>query len=170
MSKYYYLVASLPYLKLKGEMPITTDFFLDECKKWLSDEDWKMLLSAEVHCQEGRCEDTQVLKEWKEFDLSLREKLAEIREAQKTGEEARVEEFLKSALDQPTPLLKERALAKVRLDFIDEASFGHFFDINWLVLYFLKLQILERLSKFNKDKGEEIFYKLCEVVYEQAER
>ena len=157
MSKYYYLVSSLPYLRLQRELPVTTDFFLAECKKWLTLEDMKVLLSAEVHCQEGRCEDTPVLKEWKEFDLDLRKRLAEIRETKKSGEEARANELLKSALDQPTPLLKERALAKIRLDFIDDRSISFFFDINWLVLYFLKLQILERLAKFDKDKGEEIF-------------
>jgi len=170
MTKYYYLVSSLPYLRWGRELAVTTGFFLGECAKWLTPEDMKILRSADAKCHEGRCEDTAVLKEWKEFDLRLRTKLSEIREAKKQGEEYAAGDLLKIVMEKENPLLREQALAKIKLAFIEAQSTGYYFDINWLVLYFLRMQILERLAAFDKDKGEEIFYHLCEVAYEQAER
>ena len=60
----------------------------------------------------------------------------------------------------------EEALERIRWDFLEGKTAENMFDINWLVLYFLKLQIAERLTTFDKDKGESFFYELCEVKYE----
>ncbi len=67
--------------------------------------------------------------------------------------------------EEPTPLLMERKLEKKRWDFIEEKEFGRYFDINTLILYFLKLQILERLSLFEKEKGKARFERLSEVTH-----
>jgi len=171
-NKYYYLVSSLPYLRFKGEPPITRSDFLDECNKWLSPEDMRTLLSvdlsADLSSHEESSGDTELLKEWENFDLRLKEELARFRAARRKGEDYKVAEWLKSVVDQETPLLMEETLEKFRWNFIEDKSAEYFFDINWLVLYFLHLQILERLDVFDKDKGREYFHKLCEVKYEQA--
>jgi hypothetical protein len=75
--------------------------------------------------------------------------------------------MVKPIFDEANPLLMEKKLAEVELDFIDSNFSRYFFDINWLILYYLKLQIIERLSIFNKDIGEKFFYELCEVEYEK---
>ena len=167
-NKYYYLTASLPYLSFRDEPPFNGDAFIAECEKWLLPRDMKILLSASRHCREGRCKGTLFLEKWEKFDANLREDLARVRAARKKGESYKTSETLKSVMAQETPLLMEQALEEIRWDFIEDESREHFFDINLLISYFLKIQILERLAQFDKDKGEKFFYSLCEVTYEQT--
>ena len=49
--------------------------------------------------------------------------------------------------------------------FLEEKEFGYHFDMNTLMLYCLKLQILERLAAFEKEKGKTRFERLAEVRY-----
>ena len=168
MNKYYYLVASLPYLGFGDSPPVDRDTFIAELGKWLSSEDMDTVRAAGLRYIEIAGEETELLKEWKSFDEGLREELARLRVSRKRPGGYKVPERLKEVMGQQTPLLMEKKLERLRWDFIEEKEAGYHFDINWLVLYFLKLQILERLEVFDKDKGEEFFHKLCEVNHEQA--
>jgi hypothetical protein len=165
-SKYYYLVASLPYLKFAEEPPISSEVFMAECEKWLTPEDLKTLVSADIKRHFTGEADSTVLAEWKKFDARLREELAKIRAARKLSQQVKAPDFLESVTEKETPLLMEEALERIRWDCLEGKSAEYMFDINWLVLYFLKLQIAERLATFDKDKGESFFYELCEVKYE----
>ena len=169
-NKYYYLVASLPSLKFSNEVPITVRRFLDECKKWLSPGDLKALLAANIRCAPGECDSTSLLAEWKDFEGKLRDDLARAREARKKKEEYRGFDNIKSIMNQESPLLMEKKLEKYRWDFLEEMKHEYFFDLSWLIIYYLQLQIIERLASFNKDEGERYFYELCEVDYEKAIR
>jgi hypothetical protein len=163
LNKYYYLVASLPYLELEKRPPIPRDEFLSQCAKWLDAGDLGGISKIDISDITAKREDAEIIKEWKAFDLSLRGELAEIRQARKGGGREKVPEALKDLFEEPTPLFMERRLEKKRWDFLEEKEFGYHFDINTLSLYFLKLQILERLAKFEKERGIDIFEKLCEV-------
>ena len=48
-NKYYYLIASLPYLKFGDQPPIFKAAFITECEKWLSPEDMVLVNSADIH-------------------------------------------------------------------------------------------------------------------------
>jgi len=167
MNKYYYLVASIPYIKFGDIPPYTKDKFIEEGRKWLSPEDMKRLLSADLENPEIAPEDIELLKDWKRFDMFLREGLARARAARKNNDGYKVSDELKNIIEQPNPLLMEMALEETRWDYIEGKSVIYQFDVNWLVLWFLQLQILERIQRFNKDKGEKFFYETCEVKYEQ---
>lgn len=169
-NKYYYLVASLPTLKFKDEMPISPEAFLEECRKWFTPEDLERILSADLHCPEGMCGKTELLKEWRLFDKEIREALVSAREAKKKGEEFKETERAREIMSQETPLAMEEKLESIRWDFLKEKETGYFFDLNSLIIYYLELQILQRLGKFDKDKGESYFYKICEVDYEERIR
>ena len=169
-NKYYYLVASLPNLKFSAEVPISVRGFLSECEKWLSQSDLQALSSANIRCTPRGCERTQLLTEWKEFEQGIRDALALAREARKKGEEYRGLDRMKNIMAQENPLLMEKALEKERWDFLDGMVHEYFFDLSWLIVYYLKLHIIERLATFNKDEGERYFYELCEVDYEKAIR
>ncbi|MFC1480005.1 DUF2764 family protein [Candidatus Omnitrophota bacterium] len=167
-NKYYYLVASLPFLKFADDPPLSKSDFLAECEKWLTLQDMHTVLSADLASCDVRSEDTAVLVEWKRFDRDLREHLSHVRAAKKSSEDYREPEALRGVMEMETPLEMEQALEKIRWDFLEEKTAGYFFDVNRLALYFLKLQIMERLAGFDKDKGERTFYQSCEVIYEQA--
>ncbi|MGB2600993.1 MAG: DUF2764 family protein [Candidatus Omnitrophota bacterium] len=167
-NKYYYLIASLPYLKFGSEPPISSTNFIAECGKWLGQSDMKTVLAAKISGEAEPGEGGTVLAEWKTFDRELRHELALIRAAHKKGEEHRGTDMLKSVLEQENPFLMEKEMERIRWSYLEEKSLGCFFDLNRLVLYFVQLQIVERMDIFDKDKGESYFYKLCEVNYEQA--
>ncbi|MBL7072888.1 MAG: DUF2764 family protein [Candidatus Omnitrophica bacterium] len=168
MNSYYYLVASLPHLEFKDAPPIKKEVFKEECRKWLSPRDLETLRSAKISASGKDALDTKVVLDWKTFDSELRRLLSEERAGNKITGSDSISSALEAALSEGTPLQKEIKYEKVRWDFLDAASKQHFFDINWLSVYFLKLQILDRLAAFDKDKGEKVFYNLCEVNYEEA--
>jgi len=165
INKYYYLVSSLPYLKLGQENLVSSEVFLPECKKWLSKKDIEVLSGASLGDFTVTLEDGPVLRAWKEFDFALRTELASARRVIKHGSNEKPGLMAKRALDEATPLLMEQALARIRWSRLDELEAGNFFDVNFLVLYFLKLQIIERLKLFDKANGEKMFQGVCEVNY-----
>jgi hypothetical protein len=153
-NKYYYLVASLPSLRLGRKSRITKEAFLYECEKWLTPGDMKYLLSADYSDGMPPRTENELLNDLRKMDYGLREDLAEIRKAQMRDEPPRVPEWLRPVMDAEDPLKAEMALARIRWDILEERSIENFFDINWLVLYFLKVQMLKRLNTFDKEKGE----------------
>ena len=167
-NKHYYLVASLPFLSV-GEPAISAEEFLEECGKWLSEDELRVLKAASMEAPGEGAACGEALGEWKRFDDRLRKDLAGRRRRRKEGKEheSSASEEVKRVFEGGTPLEKEKILAQARMDFIESMTGKYFFDLNWLVLYYLKVQIMERLSVFDKDKGEERFYKLCEVTDEQ---
>jgi hypothetical protein len=163
-NKYYYLIASLPYLEIEEELKINEETFLYECKKWLTEVDLEALNSAVISYKEPKEKENSLILRWREFDGELKKELAAIREAKKNkSSEKSGQETARNIIDQETPLLMEQEFEKIRWRFLDNEESKHDFDINSLVIYYLKLQILERLDSFDKEKGEEKFYKLCEV-------
>ena len=60
----------------------------------------------------------------------------------------------------------EKKLLEWRWNFIEELSTYHYFDLEFLVLYLLKLQILEKLSLFDKERGLEKFKKTISIEIE----
>ena len=161
--QYYYLVASLPYLKFADQPAITKKIFLEECEKWLSPKEVEAILSLEdVH---GTGESAFLaLREWKEFDLSFRQGLLSYREERQKGNDKKG--FVSgNALEAGNPLEMEMNFEKARWDFLENLQVGHYFDIQKIMIYFLQLGILVRLAKFDKDKGEAYFHEICEVKY-----
>ncbi len=167
-SKYYYLVSTLPYLKFGQEATVSGAWFLSECEKWLPPAEFELVRSAGLEYSERGAGDAEVLGAWREFSAGLKKELALARADKKGAEDRKISDRLRPVMEQENPLAMEKAFERIRWAFLDEQEAKYFFDLNFLILYFLKVQILERLALFNKDKGESYFYELCEVNYEQA--
>ena len=123
--------------------------------------------AADAHQQEETAFALPLLKEWEEFDGALRDNLVKERAVNKTKEQTRQNDEIKKIMSQDNPLLVEKEFEAVRWAFLEDKEPAYQFDVNRLVIYHLKLQIIERLATFNKDKGDNNFYELCEVTYEQ---
>lgn len=162
-NKYYYLVSSLPYLTFGRRLPITRERFKAECEKWLIPRDLTTLLNLDKESLELTHKDKGLMRDWKEFDTSLKSALAEARNIRRLSLEKRIPELAQDILGQETPLEMERHFEKNRWDFLDEKEIDYHFDLNWLIIYSLKLRIKERLTRFDKEKGFEIFDKVCEA-------
>jgi hypothetical protein len=166
INKYYYLVSSLPYLKFDKASPISRDEFSIECKKWVAEKDMAGLSKASILDCEKRPDDIPIITTWKSLDCNLRAELAFARKNKRDNRNEKPGQSAKTVLEERNPLLMEQAFARIRWNLLDSLEAGNFFDLNFLIIYFLKIQILEKLQAFNKEKGEKMFEAMCEVNYE----
>ncbi|MCK5451109.1 MAG: DUF2764 family protein, partial [Candidatus Omnitrophica bacterium] len=147
MDKYYYFIASLPYLEFDKTPLITKEEFMDECAKWLSEKDVKRVESVGRVTLGEFPEDTEVLREWKAFDLELKKEIAIGRKKGQENAGKKVTERVKAIFKLDTPLLAEKAIEKKRWEFIENKVGKYHFDINAVMFYFLKLGIAQRLAE-----------------------
>lgn len=159
MGKYYYFVSQLPFLAFGQNCRISKEWFLEQAEKWLSARDFSIISRTGINDFYPRNEDNPVLAKYKSFELALREDIAAFRK----NENRPVNSFNLN-LSEGTPLEIERKLLNLRWKFIESLESGHFFDLEILLLYLLKIEILERLAIFDKNKGMAIFDNLCEVA------
>lgn len=162
MDKYYYLITQLPFLKFGEENYINNDSFLEEAKKWLSEKNYKHLQEADIDNLEEKTK-ISFLQEYKQFELTLRKELAAYRENKNRQQEYQPKEVLKKDLLEGNPLEVEKKLLYYRWQQIEESSNDYVFNLEAVIAYFLKLQILEKVLSFDKEKGTKKFDSLIEV-------
>jgi hypothetical protein len=106
-----------------------------------------------------------VLTKWYAWEHALRNELVK-RRAPKLGLNA--EDYLRGnehnracalvadeVFQIESPFTAEEALDRARWRFLEELEIGHYFDMEKLVVYALKLQILTRRSFFDSEEGRE---------------
>ena len=112
-------------------------------------------------------EGSEVLKKWKYFDINLRNELVKVRAARKKTDplkylrhdeyfEPQIVHIASLSLRNPSIFEAERALDLERWRLLDELSFGRYFDFDALIIYALKLLILERWAKIEIADKERI--------------
>jgi hypothetical protein len=174
LSQHYYIVASLPLLAYEMEKSYPVEVFLALCREQLSEREYSVLCEADREWQPGAKAATAVLADWWRFDRSLRNELAKLRAARK-GEEAdkhlqgetelfAAQEIARNAYSQESPLQAEEILNRAGWSYLDELELGHYFDFEKLVIYYLRLQILERKQAFTPEKGKENFQSIYQSV------
>lgn len=96
---------------------------------------------------------------WVNFDTALRNELVKARATHRRidgSKYLRGETFTEPQLAQValasyrnSALLEgEKMLDRLRWNFLDELCFGHYFDLNFLIIYAYKLMMLERWERF----------------------
>lgn len=163
MDKYYYFISQLPFLVFdRQKIPgIDVLSFLDEASKWLLPYHFELIKISSIENFDklsGKCD---LVEKYKKFEWALRKYIASRRGENKSKE---VDLYnVGNSINQNTPFDSEISLLKLRWDYIENLEVGHNFDFEKVICYYIKLQILERLLKFNKEKGTKIFDSLCEV-------
>ena len=164
MAGYYeYLLSSLPMLHFGAKPPVSFEVFQAACRGLVSDEESALLEAAgrrelspfpffAAGEEKGRC---PLLRAWVSFERMLRNELAKVRAGRLhqdatgylRGEEP-AEPLLThvavNAMRQPDILEAERMLDARRWEWLEAQSLGHYFDADALMIYALKLLILER--------------------------
>lgn len=163
MDKYYYLIAELPTLFFGKEPSITVEKFLEEARNWMDARDYHILSQVDMNIFMTEKKTDQIYDKFKAFESSLRTDIGSWREAQKRDQEYKPASFPVSMIKEGNPLEIEIRFMEMRWQFIDEMGREHHFDLGYLILYYLKLQILQRYFAFNKEQGMKKFQKLCEV-------
>lgn len=169
MDKYYYLAAELPFLSFGEKPAISRDGFLNEVEKWLPEKEMAALLKADIN--EFSYDETvpEILQAYKKFEYALRLEMADLRKAKISGKGYNKPEDIYIEEKEESPLDMEKNLLLLRWRKIEEEETGHCFDLSFLIAYFLKLQVLERLFTFDKQRGRKEFNSLCRKAVETAE-
>lgn len=156
---YVYLISSLPLLQFGIKPPFSWERFLAMCRDLIPERDWKVLeLCGRQTLLEERI-DHPALKKWVDFEIGLRNELVKIRAVRKKIEPAkylRRDGYSEIALyhlaihsHRITSLIEsEKFLDQERWRKLDDLSFGHYFDLEFLIIYCLKLRILWRWENF----------------------
>ena len=159
----YYLIASLPHLSYPDLPTITIDTFLSACKINLSPFHMKKLESIKEGEFDKKVLELSVVRLWQEWDSAARSELARLR-AEKLGRPAvsiddydgRISSALEAAQDAfraSSPLVADDAMESARWDYLDSLEFGRYFNLESLVLYLLKLKVMERRAGLVADCG-----------------
>jgi hypothetical protein len=166
MDKYYYIIAQLPLLAFDRPALMSIEAFLDEAKKWLSHKDFMFLSGIRYDYTRLEKRGPRAWRDYLRFEYRFREDIASWRQFQEKGEEYKPAAFPQSLVQEGNPLDVEKKLLKWRWQYIETIEKDHHFDLEYLVLYFLKLHILERLSLFDGEKGMEIFKNIIPAILE----
>jgi len=174
LSQYYYLVSTLSLLSYDSEHMASTEYFLEQCKKWLTAGDYLILKNASISEFNSYKPGCALLDKWQVWEVNLRNELVKLRAQKKEleGDAYLVEvpevlgtaEIAREAVAQESPLTAEELLNRARWSFLDDLEVGRFFTIEKLIIYYLRLQILERKSLFNKEAGSERYNSIYQHI------
>ncbi len=172
MAQYYYTVASLPMLSYEHEPPIDTQYFLDSCINTVNAEDYRILCSADLVPNDAAEDSILIL--WTSWEKTLRNELVKMRSAS-TGLDAEsyirennystgAYDAAREAYNSANPLLGEDVLNKARWAFLDNLEVGHYFDLSRLIIYYLKLQLLQRRQLLKPEVGKKKYSELYNQI------
>ncbi len=176
MRQYYFTVSTLPLLMYESEIGINSTDFLKFCEEQLTPQDFNLLKKARL--DQFTETDSAVLNTWIKREIALRNELVKQR-AQKLGFNAEdnlkeglyypgLFEIARDAVNNQSPLAGEYLLDEARWLYLDELESGHYFDIEKLIIFYLRLQMLERKALFTQQNGlagfEEIYEKISEDI------
>ncbi|HLV33224.1 MAG TPA: hypothetical protein VKY57_16775 [Chitinispirillaceae bacterium] len=168
MSNYYYLASSLPILFFHHGLPfISFKTFIDDCKRLMKPGDYAQLSIADLNSDHYYDNATGTFKAWQNFNFALRNELVRQR-AKKLDVDPQqfirpyytdpsLAETVKDNIEDFTPLQAELHLMELQWIVLDYLQSGHMFDLDFLIIYALKLQILERKASFIFETGKERF-------------
>ncbi len=164
MDKYYYLVATLPTLEFGIEPGITVDGFMDEAVKWMDGHDLSVIRSLDLQTVSVDKRDPRHLKAYKQFEHEMRTDIAAWRDAQKRDLDYKPASFPITMIKEGNPLEVELKFMERRWQFLNEMEREHHFDFTFVVIYYLKLLLLQRYFEFDNEKGLDKFQKLYQEV------
>jgi len=151
MSNMVYLMTSLPSLSLGEAPPITIDEFNDDAKRELSSRHFKALQSVDIQKLEAKVG----VKNISSLLETIKEDLSEVRTAKAQSRQAKPERLPLSAL-RGNPLEREMQFMQWQWEELQDIEAGKTFTLTEVLVYKLKLQLVERSYSFNKVKGAEV--------------
>ena len=176
MDHYYYAVSSLPFLDFNNAPSIKFDEFVSICRSALTQKDFDIISELSLGNLRNMDSAISVLDRWKSWEGTLRNEIAILRSAELDIDSGSYIYDIESNSEAPgiarnaykldSPLLAEEYLDKARWLFLDELEHGHYFDLEKLIVYSLRLQILERKGMFTTENGNMNFQKIYENIKE----
>ena len=162
-NSYYYLIASLPYLSFQKPQSISIPEFSSRCSSYLNKKDFDAVLSIIAGDPNKAARSLKTVIDWLSWDLAIRGSLAGLRAADlgrsvaEEGDKGAKREILDLATDifgAASPIDADEMLDLARWRMLESLEHGHYFNMEWLALYCLKLKIAERRAGFDLQTGE----------------
>ena len=165
---YIYLISSLPVLQFGLKAPFSKEHFFQMCSEMIPEKDMSVLNNADIAGLFFEDLKQNTLQQWLDFEITLRNELVKIRAARKKVEPGK---YLKKdglsdinlhAIAMHAHRMSSLVEAEKYLDLerwkkLDELCTGHYFDLDYLIIYAVKLQILIRWDNINKaDKVKQL--------------
>lgn len=156
-------------LSFDCELPFSLEDFFAKCEGLIPETEIEFLRNT---CyKEGYSLNpaaTGTLGKWAKFEIALRNELARVRARHKKVDvlkfirlpddpEADISRAARVAYISSSILEAEKVLDQARWDALESLSFGHYFDFDFLLIYLLKLKILERWNKVQAADKEQLF-------------
>jgi len=146
--------------------PFSSQDFLEECRDLIPEKDFTTL-SGLPKTEEATLSQIgqPIIKAWIAFDTNLRNELVKVRSSYRHTDPAKylrpdgytgiATAHLALEAHKNTSLLEaERFLDQQRWKALEELQAGHFFDLEFIIIYAYQLRILERWEKIRlADKG-----------------
>ena len=157
---YTYLISSLPMLHFGAKPGYSLERFLGICRDLIPGKDFEVL---ELCCRESLLNQTvrqPTLRQWLAFEIGLRNELVKIRASRRKvdpskylrqdgSDESGLYHIATNSHRIHAPAEAEKFLDQERWKKLEELSFGHYFDLDALIIYCLKLRILLRWENIN---------------------
>jgi hypothetical protein len=163
---YTYLIASLPMLHFGMRPPFSFERFLELCRPFTPEKDYQLI---RILPQPERYLETDkrrlVIQRWIAFDTALRNALVRFRATKKQIEPATylrpagydvpsVGPAVLTAGIHPSILDVEKTLDETRWKALEELATGHYFDLDFLIIYAYQLLILQRWEDIRSANGK----------------
>jgi len=172
---YTYLLSSLPAVLFGVRAPFSYRRFLEQCAGLIPGQDYALMEAIgdgtffSLSCTRG------VLASWILFETALRNELVRLRAGRIKAEPHRylrgeaqqfpdIHAAAANAYRMPSVLDTEKSLDVYRWQKLEELGFGHFFDLDALVVYALKLMIVVRWDSVSKIDSSEVLRKTLEIA------
>jgi len=167
-SYYTYLISSLPGLSFTAKLPLSMATFMSKCENFIPDRELEILRAS---CGQNNyswdSQNPRSVKQWVSFEIALRNELAQARAVRKKVDpiqflhpagpaQPAVSHIAMAAYRSTSIWDAEKMLDQARWDFLDDLGRGHYFDFDALLVYGLKLKILERWDNIQKADKERL--------------
>ena len=160
---YPYIASTLPMLRFEMKPPFSYEEFLQRCAGFIPVQDILVLRGLDSFKIDSA--PTPLIKKWLIFDSLLRNELVKVRASRKKLDPERYlrpdgyaepafTHLALAAQRNPSPLEAEKMLDQSRWDFLESLGFGHYFDLDFLIIYAYKLFILQRWERIDLADGQ----------------
>ncbi len=176
MASYYYYASTLPLLRLDAPLPFSVEAFLSASATQVSRRDHALLTAA----ARGEESTHPFIRKWRRFETLLCAELAAQRSRRKgyagpayphrDETDLRICETVRQALAADDPLKAELMLLELSFKQLDEQAGLAAFSIEALLAFILKLQLLERRSRFVQSAGNSEFERLFSHLQREIAR
>lgn len=170
------MVSQLPDISAAGEksaLPITEKYYRDLCSRFFDAKQNEILSRLSLEPPKfPEPTGSDFLDKWYGFERALRYALAQVR-AQKMKKDAGaipvsisadLLQAARTAVGMDSPLSAEQFLYEFRLSVLNELQPMDYFSSDYVLAYGIRLMLLERIRKFNKEKGTDSYHKIYDTI------